>query len=69
MKLTKQSQRRYLNKIVTHATRALKGCSGLGIYLPSLTDSDITYLQQHFTIVRREFLGYVHFEKPITPIK
>lgn len=37
----------------------------VAIYIPNLTDKNIETLKKHFAVVRREFFGYVYFERGI----
>lgn len=58
MKPTCKNITEYVNKRL-NATES----NNIAIRLPKLNKNTMTALQQNFKIVRREFLGYIHFER------
>lgn len=65
MRTTKSSQSRYIKKLTERIKADMLRMDGdnMAAYLPHLTDGDIELLRQYFSGVKREYLGYVRFER------
>ena len=68
MKPTCKNITEYVNKKLSTPTFRKDGtelppCNNIGIYLPNLNQNTFNALKANFKIVRREFMGYVYFEK------
>ena len=68
MRKTKFSQTRYQLKVAEYVKERLarpESAHNISIHLPDATEADINYWRTIWPVVRREFLGYVHFDEVV----